>query len=239
VRRLDADQQALVAGASGLVHALAAQVSRSWKQLSFDELVSAGYEALVRAATRYDPSRGTRFEVFAYRHVHGEMVNAAYKEARHGHWRRAALGALRRAGAPSPLPVRLDETPPSEQGPDSSRERARARAVQWSRNTAASMLVAALYSTLVAGAPEEELLAREAFATLEQAIDSLPEDQRLLLDLHYRRGLSLGDIAQAFGRSRRTVERAHHQVKEALAEKLRALGITRPPALEGVPPPDQ
>jgi DNA-directed RNA polymerase specialized sigma subunit len=75
--RLTRDQQALVERAAHRVPQIARQVRHLLGGISFEECESAGYEALVRSALRYDPSLGVPFTGYAYPRVRGAMLDAA------------------------------------------------------------------------------------------------------------------------------------------------------------------
>jgi len=51
--------------------------------LSFEELVSEGWEGLLNAIQRYDPSKGNQFSTFAYPLVYRSMYDAVRTELSH------------------------------------------------------------------------------------------------------------------------------------------------------------
>src|SRR5690554_3451604 len=73
------DQAARVERHTGLVHMIARRVIRTTGVLSFEELTSAGNEALVQAAMRFDPSSPTSFATYAHYRVYGSMIDAIRK----------------------------------------------------------------------------------------------------------------------------------------------------------------
>lgn len=59
-----------------LVRRVAARVApRAWPYLEMGDLVSIGTEALLRAASEYDPDRGASFASFVYLRVRGAMLD--------------------------------------------------------------------------------------------------------------------------------------------------------------------
>ncbi len=68
---------------------------------------------------------------------------------------------------------------------------------------------------------ERELLRRERMAILREALQALPEEEAMLLDLHLRHGLTPAELAAVFGRSRGAIHtrlnRARAHLEEAMA----------------------
>jgi RNA polymerase sigma factor for flagellar operon FliA len=207
-----------------MVARLVRSAARRWPELSIAELESIGNEAAVRAACVFDPSKGVPFEAYAYRRVQGELRRMAAHEAL-GH--RAGIEAVFRvdgdASEQEPQATSLDEAM------SDTPECARARAVAFTRREAAALVAAALLAEGPLPA-DEQLDARQAraraLAALEAAVDRLPEPQSQLVELHYKQGLTLQEIAERFGRSTRTVQRLHEAVKERLAQALTHAGVS-------------
>ncbi len=69
--------------------------------------------------------------------------------------------------------------------------------------------------------PEGTVVRREHQAELWQAVDRLPDDQRLVILLRYQQGLAYGEIAQTLGINEGTVKSrlyyAHSRLKQHLA----------------------
>jgi RNA polymerase sigma-70 factor, ECF subfamily len=70
------------------------------------------------------------------------------------------------------------------------------------------------------GMPDEELLSRERLATLNTAIDGLPDRYRAVLILRDVEGLSNEKAAQALGESVASVKSRLHRARMALREQL-------------------
>jgi RNA polymerase sigma-70 factor (ECF subfamily) len=71
--------------------------------------------------------------------------------------------------------------------------------------------------------PSERLAARERARAVREAVESLPETQRLAVVLLRFEGLSYGEIAQALDLSGSAAASLIHRAHEALREKLRGL----------------
>lgn len=71
--------------------------------------------------------------------------------------------------------------------------------------------------------PEEELLAGEAQAVLDRAIESLPDHYRAVLMLRDVEGLPNDEVAEALGESVATVKSRLHRARMALREQLTQL----------------
>ena len=79
--------------------------------------------------------------------------------------------------------------------------------------------------------PEEELLAGEAQAVLDRAIESLPDHYRAVLMLRDVEGLPNDEVAEALGESVATVKSRLHRARLALREQLTRFLAPRIPAL--------
>jgi len=69
----DAERNSLVVENLACVHAAANSFWPLNAAVSLDDLISAGYHALVLASRRFDPGRNTSFSTFAYPQVRGAM----------------------------------------------------------------------------------------------------------------------------------------------------------------------
>jgi RNA polymerase sigma-70 factor (ECF subfamily) len=79
---------------------------------------------------------------------------------------------------------------------------------------------------------EEELAGREMEQRLDVEMARLPQEQRAVLDLHYREHLSHADIAARLGISTKDSQRRLFQARRILEERL---GLSLPPTKRGRP----
>jgi RNA polymerase sigma-70 factor (ECF subfamily) len=80
--------------------------------------------------------------------------------------------------------------------------------------------------------PESEIELRESWEQLEQALNALPPDQRLVFILHAIEGLSYAEIAAMLHRPRRAVKAAYHTAREALRQRFAGRFFQRDAELE-------
>jgi RNA polymerase sigma-70 factor (ECF subfamily) len=97
---------------------------------------------------------------------------------------------------------------------DAGRERSLEAALQQSSARLGRFLAADQSSPSLRAQREEDL------ARMAVALEALPEPQRVAVEMHYLRGLSLEAIAQAIGRSKPAVAGLLHRALDALREEL-------------------
>lgn len=177
-----------------LVRALArrmAPIARPF--LEVGDLVSIGTEALLIASRRYDRSRNVAFGSFAYRRVHGAMVEGLGAAGPHRRGQRR-----RRAGRPEPrrpLPVACEYDD-------------RRHALANRRELAAAMA--------------QLIDDRRMAARLEAALGALDERERELVRRHYFDGVPVQDVARELGISRAWASRVHARALDRLRDELTA-----------------
>lgn len=214
--RLSAQQRGLVEAFAPRVALIARGLRRSI-DLPCDELESAGFEALARAALRYDPATGTPFAAYAYYRVRGAMLDAA-RNAFPDH-RRARRVAHEMMVAQELAEARLR---PSDD-PRGLHERAREAEALVQEVTAATLL-----SRMFGGDDDVDPDLRLALAA---AVERLGADERALLAAIYKDGASLSEHAAALGTSVSTISRRHQKLLRRLADLLSG----RPAAAEEEP----
>lgn len=213
--RLDATQKILVACVARRVP----QIARALRQLlggvSFDECESAGYEALVRSALRYDPASGVPFMAFAYQRVRGAMVDAA-RNACPDRRRLARMVRLVEAAAS------VSEAQASLAGdPRTLAERVEAAAAVVRQVTTAVMLTRAGGPSEPVDAGQQDLEAwmvdEQTRQRLQAVIGRCEPDERVMIEALYFRGLSMHEYADERGVHVSTVSRRHARVLRRLA----------------------
>ncbi|WP_437585618.1 sigma-70 family RNA polymerase sigma factor [Sorangium sp. So ce1000] len=219
-------QRALVEGAIPMVDRLAWALALRRFSGMRDELRSAGYEALVQAVRSYDARLGERFTTYAWRRAFGAMIDCA-KQARPAG--RSLVEAMNKGGFALAATLRDD----SDVFVDADGD-VELRLGDACDDVAAGMAVALRSGGVPSG--EEELLLREDYArairALEEVRAALSVEGRLLLELRYEQGLTLGEIAGRVSLSEATVKRRYKELLGRLRRALAGRGISSLPAAE-------
>jgi len=160
-----------------------------------DDLIAFGFGGLLEAQHRFDPTRGIRFQTFAYHRIRGAMLDGIRKMAlfpRRAHERFKAAEEQR----PTAAPTELDKA--------------------FKRMSASLTGSAPLQGRYGEQSPEAELLRSEALTRLLAAIPALSPRQRLLVRGHYFEGRSLDAMARELGISKSWASRLHTQALRQL-----------------------
>ncbi len=149
------------------------------------DLVSCGVLGLAEAFDRFDPQRGVAFEAFAIPRVKGAIVDGI----RAADWvpRKARLRS-RETGEPLAVLVSMDETSSSDSGSRSAADR---------------------MADPIEAVPGDEIVAAEGRRELVDALNRLPERERLIVTLHYFEGVPLQEIARSLGVTESRVSQLH------------------------------
>jgi RNA polymerase sigma factor for flagellar operon FliA len=165
-----------------------------------DDLVAFGFGGLLEAERRYDPSRGVRFQTFAYYRVRGAMLDGVRKMAdlpRRAHQRLKEEAERTPTAAPSPL----DKA--------------------FARMSANLTSASPLQGSFADESPESALLKNERIERLLAALAALPPRQRALIRGRYFEGRTLEAVAAELGVSKSWASRIHTQALSALRSVLR------------------
>lgn len=160
-----------------------------------DDLIAFGFGGLLEAHHRFDPTRGIRFQTFAYHRVRGAMLDGVRKMAvlpRRAHERLRAADET----TPTAAPRGLDKA--------------------FMRISAGLTAATPLQGRHRDQSPESALLRTEALRRLLAAIPALTPRQRLLIRGHYFEGRSIDAIGQELGISKSWASRLHTQALRQL-----------------------
>jgi RNA polymerase sigma factor for flagellar operon FliA len=211
-----------------MAHHLAAKLPPS---VDIDDIIQAGMIGLMDAASRYQEGQGAQFETFASQRIRGAMLD----ELRANDWLpRSTRKALRRIEAAITALEQSLGRPPSE--------------TEIARELGVSLPE---YQSLLQEARGYELLHLEDFGhdedddylerhcpnpegdpmakltdirfrrALVEAIEDLPEREKLLMGLYYEQDLNFKEIAAVLGVSESRVCQLHSQAVARLRGKLR------------------
>ena len=203
-------------------------VARLPSSVSVEDLVQSGMIGLLEAAGNFDPGRGASFETFAGIRIRGAMLD----EVRRGDWsprsvhrnaRRVAEAIrgveLRSGGEASDvavareLGVTLDEYHGMLQDTAGSRLFSLDELIE--SDSATDSLTRGPGDDPAEGAVQERLV-----AAIAQAIDALPERERLVLSLYYDEELNLKEIGLVLEVSESRVSQILSQATKRLRARL-------------------
>jgi RNA polymerase sigma factor for flagellar operon FliA len=222
-------------------HLVREMLARVPTHISRDDLLSAGYAALVAAARTFDDERGVPFPRFAAARIRGALLD----ELRGLDWasRSVRQKARRTDGARQSLTAELGRAPTVAEVADrlgcrvediESADDDVHRAVLFSLQGFATATVDDLVTEPGAG-PEELLLRRERLGYLRDAVEVLPERLRAVVVGYFFEERSMADIAAELGV---TDSRVSQLRSEALGLLRDGLNAHLDPALAAKPARD-
>jgi len=208
--------------------------------LEYDDLLSQAVVGLIDAVDRFDPSRGIKFETYAYHRIRGavmDMLRELDWLPRSVRQREAAL-----AGAYERLEERLGRSPTDvelagELGVTVARLDEMAHEVgmqavqsldeyvgsaQWETGTVGEMV-----ADEAAVSPEEAAERWSEREMVAEAIESLPEAERTVVSLYYYEGLTLKEIGRVLGVTESRACQIHGKAMVRLRGALRPVGEGR------------
>jgi len=202
--------------------------------VSYDDLVSQATIGLIDAIDRYDPSRGVKFETYAYCRIRGAVMDMLREMDWVPRSVRAKEADLRETYAQ--LEGALGRTPTDEEvadqlglSPDAFAEFVQ-DVGQWA--------MVSFEDTLAATGGDEDLALSEVIEDdqavspqtyaehqdqkrlLAEAIEDLPEKERTVISLYYRDGLTLKEIGKVLGVTESRVCQVHTKAVLRLQSKL-------------------
>jgi len=208
-----------------------------------NDLVSYGLLGLIGAIERYDPERDVKFETYAIARIKGSIID----ELRSMDWVPRSVRArardieraithleaqLHRAPTDEEIAARLGIT--EEELDDSltdiSRSSIAALDELWTMASGSGDQVA-LIDTIEdtqGPDPQSELDQSELREALAEAIDRLPEREKIVVTLYYYEELTLREIGEVLGVTESRVSQLH--TKAILRLKARLAAPARPPA---------
>jgi RNA polymerase sigma factor for flagellar operon FliA len=202
-----------------------------------ENLESAGVLGLVEAASKFDPSRNAQFKTFAYLRIRGAIVDELRRNSPLPQQVLNRIALLRKAYRTLPHPITVAAlaaaTGLSEDDvADTLAAERFAKTVSWEQTAEPHGLEPAI----VAAEPGADAERDELLQQLTDAIENLPEKERLALTLYYREDLRLREIADVLQLSVSRVSRLLSKALFELGEQLRARRPRASPAPGAWPP---
>lgn len=232
------DRDILVRDAMPLVERVAAgMASRLPPHVELADLIQAGFVGLLDAAEKFDRDKGARFWTYAELRIRGAILDSL----RGLDWAPRSIRRRRREldEATRRLERSLGRAPRDEEiaqalelGLDrlhAIRERIRV-ADSASRRAESVDDVAGYVADTRSPDPQRTTLERELAALLAEAIELLPERERLVVTLYYHEELTMKEVGQVLGVNESRVSQIHSKAVTTLRlhldERLKPLSRT-------------
>ena len=193
--------------------------------IELDDLLQVGLMGLLRARESYDASQGASFATYAGIRIKGAMLD----EIRSHDWLprsvqsrfRRVAEAIERADARLGRPAQ-DREIAAELDLSLEDYQRLSGELACARMTRIEDSVEAEQAEAQASDPYEQVGAAGSRAALAEAIDRLPEKERLMMSLYYTEDLNLREIGAVLGVSESRVSQLHGQALARLRNALAA-----------------
>ncbi|GLI38468.1 FliA/WhiG family RNA polymerase sigma factor [Geobacter hydrogenophilus] len=202
--------------------------------LDQDDLMSAAVIGLITAAERFDPSRGVQFKTFAEQRIRGTIID----ELRSQDWLTRSLRdkfkKLEREFVM--LEHRLGRNPTSEEVAKSLEisvddyhqmlEEIHLLSFvsldeSWEDEDGSPFGLLDILEDKGVENPQSQLMARQMLDTLTEAIEGLPEKERLVITFYYYEELNLKEIGAVLDLSESRISQLHSQAIVRLRAKMK------------------
>jgi RNA polymerase sigma factor FliA len=209
----------------GLVQAIARKLKKTLgARIDYEDLVAYGSKGLVEAAERYDARPGVAFTTFAYYRVRGAMFDGLRTM---GWYSRADYARYRAEERANEYLQCHADRPAGEAGTASSTADAAetlAAVAQVLSGVAAvhitSLEAAATVADQTFAAPDAAIDTGRLGTRVREAVKTLPEKERRLLELYYFEEKTLEEAGGALGLSKSWACRLHARAVELLREAM-------------------
>lgn len=175
------------------------------------------YGGLLEAVDRYDPLRGTPFSAYARLRIRGAisdgLARSSERGAEYAYRRRVELERLRSINAGRPEPP--------EDAVAELADLAVSLAIGFAAEDASLWWAGASLA-----APQldayESVAWRETQLGVLKEIERLPENERIILQQHYLKGVSFANIAEMLGLTKGRISQLHRSALRRVRERLHA-----------------
>jgi RNA polymerase sigma factor for flagellar operon FliA len=179
----------------------------------FDDLVSAGHEALVRSEREFDTSRGVPLPAYARIRIRRAMLELVRREGRFSARTRTAIHAAEVSDEVLEAIAEDEEHRHDRQ--------------LWARTCATSATLAIVHGADFGGDPAERLDRARLKERVRAIMESRSPQALRLFTLVYEEGLSLQEAANELGLSISRVSRLHAREIAHVAQEIGAPGGAR------------
>jgi len=206
-----------------VIRAIAAKLKSQFKlSCELQELVSLGYQGLLEAKQRFDPSKGVSFRAFAFYRIRGAMIDGVRKMA---HLPPRIHARLKAALAEDDVSEPLHRA----QNVQASCRPNVERTLETLEGALASIATAYVVACVATPnerrdyqSPDEDLLTQQSESRVAAAISMLPAQEQVIVRGFYFEGRKFEEIARELGLSKSWVSRIHARALSLMREHLEA-----------------
>jgi RNA polymerase sigma factor for flagellar operon FliA len=218
-----------------LVRYLVSRMSLKLPQhLDLQDLTSSAMIGLINAADRFDPTRGVLFKTFAEQHIRGTILDELRSYDVLSRSMRDKYKRLERELRV--LENQLGRHPTSEEVASSLKisleeyfellDDVHALTFislddNWEGDDGSPLCLADVLCEAEAKSPQQQVMMMQLAEALGQAIDSLPEKERLAVTLYYNEDFNLKEIGEALGLTESRISQIISQAMVRLRSRLR------------------
>ena len=190
-------------------------------QVLREDFVAAGYLGLVEAAGRFDPNRGHEFRSYAFLRIRGAIIDHIRSSCDLSGRAYRMFRALEVSQE-----LRSTEAEALKPKPQNPRSRAAEALEHLSKSAVAFVLVRGSEEALAVeddgqGDPERALAAKQVSQKIRDAIATLPEKERTIIEQYYFKDRKLVEVAEQYsGLSKSWVSRLHDRALAMLRDAL-------------------
>ncbi|MCR9291400.1 MAG: sigma-70 family RNA polymerase sigma factor [bacterium] len=187
-----------------------------------DSLNSAGVVGLVEAANNYDPRSGTAFRTFAYPRIRGAIVDELRKSSPVSQQTLKNIGRLKKAYETLPPPV-TPEALVKKTGMTLEQVEVSLEAIRFTQPDSWDDFCSIAHGSWrdAVQTPDRIVENAEMLELLTDAIEALPEQERLVLSMYFLEELNLAEIGQVLRLSESRISRVLASAKFRLQEVVR------------------
>ena len=212
----------------GLVRSIALQVRGVYSSFAqVDDIVNEGLLTLAGAVDKFDPDKGIKFETYVSKRIRGAVIDLARRQD----WvpRSVRRKARNIDQTSSELFAELGRYPTDQE----MAQRLGVSQDQYQEDLANSSMCnvlsldalfedreqtgrAELPDDASESRPEDSMLRQELLETLTKAIESLRENEQMVISLYYHKNLSMKEIAQVMEVSEPRISQLHSRAIQKL-----------------------
>jgi len=212
----------------GLVRTIALQVRGVYSSFAqVDDIVNEGLLTLAGAVDKFDPEKGIKFETYVSKRIRGAVIDLARRQD----WvprsvRRKArdidrvsgelFSELGRYPTDSEMAQRLGVTQDQYQEDLANSSMCNVLSLDAIFEDREENGAAELPDGSQDSRPEDSMLRQELLETLTKAIESLRENEQMVISLYYQKNLSMKEIAQVMEVSEPRISQLHSRAIQKL-----------------------